>query len=84
MPALLEAHKLSTKAAATGFDWPNMDGLFDKLDEETKELRTELSRIPRPDRGLIRAALLDLDGHRFPRSCKSGSKKKWVICFSLS
>jgi len=48
MHALLEAHKLSTKAAATGFDWPNMDGLFDKLDEETKELRTELSQYPAP------------------------------------
>jgi nucleoside triphosphate diphosphatase len=48
MPALLEAHKLSTKAAATGFDWPNIEGLFDKLDEETKELRTELSQYPAP------------------------------------
>jgi MazG family protein len=48
MPALLEAHKLSTKAAATGFDWPTIEGLFDKLDEETQELRAELSQYPVP------------------------------------
>ncbi len=39
MPALLEAHKLSSRAAHVGFDWPNIDGLFDKLHEETEELR---------------------------------------------
>ena len=48
MPALLEAHKLSAKAAATGFDWPHIEGLFEKLDEETKELRAELKQYPAP------------------------------------
>src|SRR5207248_3781976 len=46
MPALLEAHKLSSRAARVGFDWPHIDGLFDKLDEETSELREQLDRIP--------------------------------------
>src|SRR6185369_8730161 len=27
MPSLLEAHKLSSKAANVGFDWPNISGL---------------------------------------------------------
>src|ERR1039457_6483556 len=35
MPSLLEAHKLSSRAAQVGFDWPNIEGLFDKLAEET-------------------------------------------------
>ena len=35
MPSLLEAHKLSSRAAQAGFDWPNVEGLFDKLNEET-------------------------------------------------
>jgi MazG family protein len=42
MPALLEAHKLSSRAAHVGFDWPEMEGLFEKLAEETAELRAEL------------------------------------------
>ena len=55
MPALLEAHKLSEKAAATGFDWPNVEGLFDKLAEETDELREELKEFPAPGpRPLVR------------------------------
>ena len=39
MPALIEAHKLSSRAAQVGFDWPNIEGLFDKLHEETEELQ---------------------------------------------
>ena len=42
MPALLEAHKLSSRAALVGFDWPEIEGLFEKLSEETSELREEL------------------------------------------
>jgi MazG family protein len=42
MPALLEAHKLSSRAAHVGFDWPEIEGLFAKLAEETAELREEL------------------------------------------
>jgi uncharacterized protein YabN with tetrapyrrole methylase and pyrophosphatase domain len=46
MPALLEAYKLSSRAAHVGFDWPEIEGLFAKLDEETKELREELKALP--------------------------------------
>jgi uncharacterized protein YabN with tetrapyrrole methylase and pyrophosphatase domain len=48
MPALLEAHKLSARAAHVGFDWPNLEGLFDKLREETEELREQLKDFPPP------------------------------------
>jgi XTP/dITP diphosphohydrolase/ATP diphosphatase len=44
MPATLEAAKLGSKAAKVGFDWPSADGLFDKLAEETIELRAEINR----------------------------------------
>jgi MazG family protein len=46
MPALLEAHKLSSRAAHVGFDWPEIEGLFAKLEEETAELRQELKAVP--------------------------------------
>ncbi len=46
MPALMEAYKLSSRAAHVGFDWPEMEGLFAKLAEETAELREELKAAP--------------------------------------
>jgi uncharacterized protein YabN with tetrapyrrole methylase and pyrophosphatase domain len=46
IPALLEAHKLSSRAAHVGFDWPEIEGLFEKLAEETGELREELKAVP--------------------------------------
>ncbi|MGA8153109.1 MAG: nucleoside triphosphate pyrophosphohydrolase [Terriglobales bacterium] len=48
MPALLEAHKLSSRAARIGFDWPDMAGLLDKLHEETRELQEQLEEFPEP------------------------------------
>ena len=48
MPALLEAHKLSSRAAHAGFDWPNVQGLFEKLHEETQELQEQLQDFPAP------------------------------------
>ena len=44
LPALLEAHKLGSRAAKVGFDWPDVNGLFDKLAEESTELRIESDR----------------------------------------
>jgi MazG family protein len=48
VPALLEAFKLSSRAAHVGFEWPEIGGLFDKLHEETEELRQELKQYPAP------------------------------------
>jgi nucleoside triphosphate diphosphatase len=46
MPALQEAHKISSKAAHVGFDWPEIQGLFEKLTEETRELQEHLGSLP--------------------------------------
>jgi nucleoside triphosphate diphosphatase len=48
IPSLLEAYKLSSRAAHVGFDWPNVEGLFDKLAEETSELKQNLKEFPAP------------------------------------
>jgi nucleoside triphosphate diphosphatase len=47
-PALMEAYKLSSRAAQVGFDWPNVEGLFEKLEEETAELQQALEQFPEP------------------------------------
>jgi nucleoside triphosphate diphosphatase len=46
MPALMEASKISAKAAHVGFDWPEVAGLFDKLEEETRELQEHVKSLP--------------------------------------
>ena len=48
MPSMLEASKLSSRAAQIGFDWPNVEGLFDKLHEEVDELKEQLKEFPAP------------------------------------
>jgi nucleoside triphosphate diphosphatase len=48
MPALMAAHKISSRAANVGFDWPNIEQLFDKLTEETQELKIEIEKFPAP------------------------------------
>jgi MazG family protein len=48
MPSLMAAYKISSRAAQVGFDWPNVEGLFDKLKEETDELRKNLEEYPEP------------------------------------
>jgi MazG family protein len=48
MPSLLEAHKLSSRVAQVGFDWPDINSLFEKLSEETAELRQQLQEFPAP------------------------------------
>jgi uncharacterized protein YabN with tetrapyrrole methylase and pyrophosphatase domain len=44
----MEAHKISSRVAHVGFDWPNIEALFDKLNEETAELRKNLEEYPAP------------------------------------
>lgn len=41
-PALMEAHQLGVKAARVGFDWRNVEEIFDKLHEEIDELRAAI------------------------------------------
>ncbi|NIJ16586.1 ATP diphosphatase [Sphingobium vermicomposti] len=39
LPALLRAEKIQKRAARTGFDWPDMDGVVAKVEEELQEVR---------------------------------------------
>ncbi len=39
LPALTRAEKLQRRAARVGFDWPDAAPVFDKIEEETAELR---------------------------------------------
>jgi MazG family protein len=43
LPALTRAAKLTKRAARVGFDWPSLGEVLDKLDEETQELKVEIT-----------------------------------------
>lgn len=43
LPALLRAHKIGSRVATVGFDWPEAATVMDKIEEEVRELRAALS-----------------------------------------
>ena len=45
LPAVLEAYQLTRRASRIGFDWEDLQGIFEKLDEEKREL-AELTSDP--------------------------------------
>jgi len=59
LPALAEAAKLGSKAAKSGFDWPNWRELLPKIAEETAELEAEAAADP-PDKRKVESELGDL------------------------
>ena len=52
LPGMSRAVKLQKRAARIGFDWPNMTQVFDKLEEELGELRTEINQNGSSERQL--------------------------------
>jgi len=48
LPALLRAAKISRRAARIGFDWPDAEDVFDKIEEELYELQFEIEDSNRP------------------------------------
>jgi MazG family protein len=48
LPALLRARKVQRRAAAAGFDWPDVAGPLAKLREEVDELEAELGETDLP------------------------------------
>jgi MazG family protein len=51
LPALHRAHRLQDRAAGVGFDWPDVDGPAQKVEEELGEVREELLKSPPPKPG---------------------------------
>ena len=51
LPALLQARKVQRRAAAVGYDWPDLEGPLGKVHEELAELAAEVSRsgVPAPE-----------------------------------
>jgi XTP/dITP diphosphohydrolase len=45
LPALIKANRIQEKARAVGFDWDEPSQVWDKVEEELKELKTEIDRM---------------------------------------
>jgi len=50
LPALMRAQKIQKRAARVGFDWPDIDPVFAKIDEEIGEIREEIADGASADR----------------------------------
>ena len=57
LPQLMRAEKLQKRAASQGFDWPNWQEAWEKLDEEQQELKEALAK---QDETAIRDELGDM------------------------
>ncbi|MUH72942.1 nucleoside triphosphate pyrophosphohydrolase [Psychrosphaera haliotis] len=44
LPALNRAYKIQKRVAHVGFDWPDVNGALDKVEEEIAELRVEIEK----------------------------------------
>lgn len=58
LPSLHRAHRLQDRAAGVGFDWPDVIGPSEKVEEELSEVRDELKTNP-PSRNSAGAAILN-------------------------
>ena len=45
LPALLKAQRTQEKAARVGFDWKDAAGPMDKIEEELRELKSEIAKL---------------------------------------
>ncbi|AJR25481.1 MULTISPECIES: nucleoside triphosphate pyrophosphohydrolase [Sphingobium] len=64
LPALLRAEKLQKRAARTGFDWPDIGGVIDKIEEELDEVQAATTQAEREEEvGDLLFAVVNLARH---------------------
>ena len=56
-PALMQAQKISRKAAAAGFEWDALDDVWAKVREETAELQAAYKAAPKAANGKVDASV---------------------------
>jgi XTP/dITP diphosphohydrolase len=50
LPAMVKAYRIQDKARGVGFDWENRDQVWDKVEEEIRELKHELTNGNTPEK----------------------------------
>lgn len=89
LPALMRAYRISERAARAGFDWPDLSGVMEKVEEEWVEFKKALNR-QKPDQAAMEFGdiLFTLTNvARFarihPESALGGAIHKFVKRFKL-
>lgn len=75
-PALMQAQKISRKAAAAGFEWDSVDGVWEKVAEEMTELREAYAAAPKSSNGKV-------DGDADPAAKQAVALEFGDVLFSL-
>ncbi len=60
LPAALEAYELTRRAAKIGFDWDNVEGIFEKIEEEKREILSAIGAGKNDDRARVEEEAGDL------------------------
>jgi MazG family protein len=60
LPAIHEAHQISSRVARVGFDWPDIDAVFDKLQEEVLEVKEVIAHAGDDKRDRLEDEIGDL------------------------
>jgi len=63
MPSLLASQVMQRKAAALGFDWPDISGVYAKVEEELREVREAASDTTLEEAGDLLFAMVSLCRH---------------------
>lgn len=89
LPALSKAFHLQKKAAKVGFDWPTIDGTWEKVKEEIDELEIELAstndeRLMMKEFGDVLFALVNVGRHYKiePEEALTSTNKKFYDRFT--
>ncbi len=85
LPALMRSAKVQKKAAAAGFDWDSTDGIYDKISEETEELKEAIEKGSNIEEeyGDLLFSVVNLGRHLklTPEIALSGATEKFIRRF---
>lgn len=79
-PALMQAQKISRKAASVGFDWDSVDGVWEKVREEILELKEAYYVAPKSKNGKVDASA---EGSGITEKIASVEEEFGDVLFSL-
>lgn len=84
-PALMQAQKVSRKAAAAGFEWNAVEDVWDKVAEEVAELKVAYAAAPKANNGKVDggAAPADMSAYAVERAVAAVEMEFGDVLFSL-